>query len=135
MEKRNLIGLLPSDIYSWLETEGEPSFRAQQIFQWIYEKKADSFDKMNNLPLTLREKLDGTFSLGSSRVEEVQKSKDGTVKFLIRFPSLKVQWKQYLFPIWIIELFAFLLKWAVQWVALFVLLVLLGSGEILPTRR
>ncbi|HPU08635.1 MAG TPA: 23S rRNA (adenine(2503)-C(2))-methyltransferase RlmN [Candidatus Atribacteria bacterium] len=86
MEKRNLIGLLPSDIYSWLETEGEPSFRAQQIFQWIYEKKADSFDKMSNLPLTLREKLDGTFSLGSSRVEEVQKSKDGTVKFLIRFP-------------------------------------------------
>ena len=86
MRKKNLIGLLPSDIYSWLEEEGEPSFRARQIFQWIYEKKADSFFDMTNLPVALREKLDSAFSLGSSQIKEIQKSKDGTVKFLIHFP-------------------------------------------------
>ncbi len=86
MRKKNLIGLLPSDIYSWLEEEGEPFFRARQIFQWIYEKKADSFFDMTNLPVALREKLDSAFSLGSSQIKEIQKSKDGTVKFLIHFP-------------------------------------------------
>ncbi len=86
MRKKNLIGLLPSDIYSWLEEEGEPSFRARQIFQWIYEKKAGSFFDMTNLPVALREKLDSAFSLGSSQIKEIQKSKDGTVKFLIHFP-------------------------------------------------
>ena len=86
MKKRNLIGLLPLDIYSWLEEEGEPSFRAQQIFQWIYEKKVDSFFDMTNLPLALREKLSSVFSLGNSKIEETQQSKDGTIKFLIHFP-------------------------------------------------
>jgi len=85
MEKKSLIGLLPSDIYFWLEAEGEPVFRARQIFQWIYEKKVKSLFDMTNLPLSLREKLDSVFSLGSSQIEETQQSKDGTVKFLIRF--------------------------------------------------
>ena len=48
------------------ETLNEPKFRAKQIFGWIYggptkdgsfRSGAQSFDEMNNLPKTLREKL------------------------------------------------------------------------------
>ena len=35
----------------------EKSFRAEQIFQWIYQEKVKSSDEMTNLPLQLREKL------------------------------------------------------------------------------
>ncbi len=36
----------------------KPSFRAKQIYNWIYHKYADSFDEMKNLPKEMREKLD-----------------------------------------------------------------------------
>ena len=36
---------------------GEKAFRAEQVFKWLYEAKAESFDDMTNLSLELREKL------------------------------------------------------------------------------
>ena len=36
---------------------GEPRYRADQIWGWLYQHLADSFDQMTNLPLNLRERL------------------------------------------------------------------------------
>ena len=38
-----------------MELLGEKPFRAKQIYQWMHEKLARSFDEMTNLPLSLRE--------------------------------------------------------------------------------
>ena len=40
-----------------LKKIGEKTFRAEQIFKWIYESRVSSFDEMTNLSLELREKL------------------------------------------------------------------------------
>lgn len=42
---------------------GQPAFRAKQIYEWLWYKHADSFDKMTNLSLALREELASKFSL------------------------------------------------------------------------
>ncbi len=76
------------------ETLREPKFRAKQIFGWIYggltkdgsfRGGAQSFDEMNNLPKTLREKLAAQAAIPSLEVLRMQVSKlDGTRKFLFR---------------------------------------------------
>ncbi|WP_199617842.1 23S rRNA (adenine(2503)-C(2))-methyltransferase RlmN [Paenibacillus alkalitolerans] len=69
-------------LQEWVKENGEPAFRAGQIYDWLYVKRATSFDEMSNLPKGLREKLDAQFQL--SALSEITKleSKDGTIKFL-----------------------------------------------------
>ncbi len=63
---------------------GEPKFRAKQIFSWIY-KGVVSFDEMNNVPKTLREKLDKVAYIGRIEPVAVQKSEtDDTRKYLFQ---------------------------------------------------
>lgn len=64
---------------------GEKKFRAKQIYSWIHEKLADSFDEMTNLSKELREKLKVNYTLCSLDAVAVQTSKiDGTQKYLFR---------------------------------------------------
>lgn len=64
---------------------GEKKFRAKQIYSWIHEKLADSFEEMTNLSKGLREKLEENYTLNSMEVVEVQTSRiDGTQKYLFR---------------------------------------------------
>ncbi len=61
---------------------GEKSYRAEQIFKWIYIDNVTSFDDMTNLSLDLREKLKNNFSLCIFKILRKQVSKDGTIKYL-----------------------------------------------------
>lgn len=62
---------------------GEKPFRGKQLFQWIHEKRTDSFDSMTNLPGVFRDKLKEEFIIDPFRVERKQVSKDeSTAKFL-----------------------------------------------------
>jgi len=65
-----------------LQSWGEPSFHAQQIFAWIYKKKAKDFSAMTNLPSQLREKLKQNFSLSCLKLRTTLRSSDATEKFL-----------------------------------------------------
>ena len=65
-----------------LSTMIKPSFRAKQIYGWIYQKYVDSFDEMKNLPKDLREKLDSEFTLSPLKILAKEKSKDGSIKYL-----------------------------------------------------
>lgn len=85
--KRNIVGMLPPDLVPWLESEGEPPYRAGQIFRWVYGKRVTSCQDMSDIPFALREKLSASFSLGSARVQEIWISSDGTKKFLLVFPT------------------------------------------------
>ena len=70
-----------------LETElinlGEKKYRAKQIFAWLY-KSLRSFDEMTDLPKELIEKLKNNFILDCIEIETFQKSKDGTIKYLLK---------------------------------------------------
>ena len=48
-------GLKP--LQDWITAAGFPSYRAKQVMQWIFERRADSFDTMSDVPKRLRELL------------------------------------------------------------------------------
>ena len=79
----DLVGLLPGELKTWLEENGEPTYRYKQIFDWLYQKTVFAFDDMVNLPKSLREKMAGFFSLPSLTLVNIEDSKDEeTTKFL-----------------------------------------------------
>ncbi len=85
---RNLENVLDYDyqeLRSKLEREKLEPYRATQIFDWIYKKKATSFAVMTNLSKKLRESLNRHFELKFPELVTRVESKDGTVKFLWKF--------------------------------------------------
>ena len=80
----SLTGLSHDELTSWLKEQGEPAFRANQILDWMWKKKADSIDAMSNLPATLRAKLASSFRLASLTHTHTQGSADTTRKFLFK---------------------------------------------------
>ncbi len=60
---------------------GEKSFRAKQIYDWLWNKSARSFDQMNNVPLSLRNKLTEKFAFTPIVVAHEQRSNDRTIKY------------------------------------------------------
>ena len=79
-EKIPLSGLLPEEICEKLDLK--QTFRGKQIFQWI-GKGAESFDEMTNLSKDLRESLKEKATVRSTKVTEVLKDSDGTIKLQI----------------------------------------------------
>lgn len=64
---------------------GQPSFRAQQLTEWLYQRHASSYDEMTNLPAALRAALSERFPLTTPEIMNRQVSRDGTRKYLIEF--------------------------------------------------
>ena len=72
-----------SETESWFKEAGEPRFRAAQVFEWVQQKRARSFEEMTNLPKKLREKLGEEAFIECLEILEVQVSRlDGTRKYL-----------------------------------------------------
>ncbi|HUC93410.1 MAG TPA: 23S rRNA (adenine(2503)-C(2))-methyltransferase RlmN [Paenibacillus sp.] len=69
-------------LQDWMKENGEPAFRAGQLFDWLYVKRVTSFEQMSNLSKALREKLDAGFRFVTLNEITRLESKDGTVKYL-----------------------------------------------------
>lgn len=61
---------------------GEKSFRAEQVFKWIYQSEVTSFEEMTNLSKELRNKLDDLYEFKNFEILKKLESKDGTKKYL-----------------------------------------------------
>lgn len=70
---------------SFTEDLGEPAYRADQLCQWIYQKKIFDVNRMTNLSKPLREGLVDKLYVQPPFSAKVQTSQDKTVKFLWRF--------------------------------------------------
>lgn len=81
-EKPSIYSLPFNELKKWVQEQGEKSFRAEQLYDWLYLKRVDDFNEMTNLPKSFREKLDATFTMTSLKTIIKQTSKDGTIKFL-----------------------------------------------------
>lgn len=86
-EKINLYSLKQTDIEELFVSWKQPKFRAQQLYEWLFNQRVKSFDEMTNLPKTIREKLAEKTTLGILEVVTEQQSHDGTVKRLYRLPD------------------------------------------------
>ena len=81
-EKPSIYSLPFHELKKWVQEQGEKSFRAEQLYDWLYQKRVDDFNDMTNLPKSFREKLHASFTLTSLKTIIQQTSKDGTIKFL-----------------------------------------------------
>lgn len=74
-----------SELEQWLKEQGEPKYRAKQIFSWLHAKKINSFDEMTNIGKKLCRKLSSNFCLKLPIIEKkLESGRDSTVKYLYR---------------------------------------------------
>ncbi|RYY96054.1 MAG: 23S rRNA (adenine(2503)-C(2))-methyltransferase RlmN, partial [Chitinophagaceae bacterium] len=81
---QNIRQLPLPDLEQYFGTIGEPKFRAKQVWEWIWQKGAQSFADMTNLSKALRQKLGEHFTLPALAVDATQYSADGTIKSRFR---------------------------------------------------
>lgn len=83
----NLYELDKQGLADLLKEWGEPRFRADQLWSWIYEKRVASFEAMTNLSKGLRTRLEAEATLGTLQTATEQSSFDGTTKRLYSLPD------------------------------------------------
>ncbi|MEH7122913.1 23S rRNA (adenine(2503)-C(2))-methyltransferase RlmN [Bacillus sp. JJ1532] len=81
-QKPSIYSLQLHELKAWLAEMNEKTFRADQIFDWLYTKRILSFEDMSNLSKGLRDKLSNSFTLTTLKTIIQQQSSDGTIKFL-----------------------------------------------------
>ena len=70
------------ELTAWFKEQGEPAFRAKQVFRWLY-RGVTSFDEMSDLSKSLRQKLSENCFITAPKVARKQVSTlDGTIKYL-----------------------------------------------------
>jgi 23S rRNA (adenine2503-C2)-methyltransferase len=82
IEKKDIRDLILRELTEELEKWGEPSFRATQIFDWLYKKGAVAYDAFSDVPRSLRQKLEEIYSFRSLVLADRASSHDGTEKYL-----------------------------------------------------
>jgi 23S rRNA (adenine2503-C2)-methyltransferase len=82
-EKPALFGETLDSLTAHLRELGEPAFRAKQILDWVYKKRARTWEAMTNLPKPLRTKLEATFDLTPATLVLFKESNDVTDKLLL----------------------------------------------------
>jgi 23S rRNA (adenine2503-C2)-methyltransferase len=84
LPKTSLHSLLLNDWTEHVLQKGLPAYRARQITDWLYKKRATSYEEMTDLPQSFREQLAAEFDFARPDVVRVLGSKDTTQKFLFR---------------------------------------------------
>ncbi len=80
----NLYAMSFEEVGEFIAALGEKPFRARQVWDWLYSRRADSFASMTNLPRSLISRLSDTAVLGELELAARQISRDGTDKRLYR---------------------------------------------------
>jgi len=80
----DLLGKTTDELREIVKTLNMPAYTAKQLSEWLYRKKAVSFDEMTNISLKHRQLLQSHHHIGRSPVAGQQRSADGTVKYLFQ---------------------------------------------------
>lgn len=83
-EKRDIRKLKLEELSDFFIQHGEKPFRAKQVYEWLWNKSAKDFDQMTNLSVSLREMLKTHFTIRHIKVDQMQRSSDGTIKNAVR---------------------------------------------------
>jgi len=78
--KRDIRKLKFDELKEFFVQKGDKAFRAQQVYEWLWMKSAKSFDQMTNISLETREMLKQHFVINHIKVDNMQRSADGTIK-------------------------------------------------------
>jgi 23S rRNA (adenine2503-C2)-methyltransferase len=69
-----------AELKEFFEHQGKKAFRAKQVFEWLWQKGAVSFDEMTNLSKNDRQLLGEHFVINPLTLKDEQRSRDGTIK-------------------------------------------------------
>lgn len=78
--KRDIRKLKLEELKEFFVAQGDKPFRAQQVYDWLWMKSAKSIDQMTNISLETREMLKQHFVINHIKVDNMQRSADGTIK-------------------------------------------------------
>ena len=84
MSKQDIRKISLADLSDFFSNHSIKSFRAKQVFEWLWKFSASSFDEMTNLSLETRNLLSRHFTLNKIQIAEKQLSNDGTVKLAFK---------------------------------------------------
>src|SRR5277367_564870 len=83
-ERTNLLGLARPALESFVADLGSKPFRARQLMNWVYKRGIGSFGEMTDLAKEFRARLDAQAEVRTPEIVSVQRSADGTTKWLLR---------------------------------------------------
>ena len=83
-EKKDIRSLTKNQLADFFEQKGHPSYRADQVYNWLWNKGLHSFDEMTNLPKVMRSDLQAEFVINNAAINQLQKSNDGTIKNAVK---------------------------------------------------
>jgi 23S rRNA (adenine2503-C2)-methyltransferase len=81
----NILALTKEELSEKFKELGLESFRAKQVWNWLYVKGVKNFDEMNNVSKAAKEILNQNFSITYPQISHDHISKDGTRKWLVKF--------------------------------------------------
>ncbi|MCJ1806597.1 MULTISPECIES: 23S rRNA (adenine(2503)-C(2))-methyltransferase RlmN [Flavobacterium] len=83
-EKRDIRALSKEELRTFFVSNGDKAFRGNQVYEWLWQKKAHKFEDMTSLSKATREMLEENFIIQHIEVDQMQRSEDGTVKNAVR---------------------------------------------------
>jgi len=84
---QTIVGLEVADLQQVLE--GQPAFRARQIYEAVYRQRVVDLEQVTVLPVSLRKELASRLSLGLPKLAREYKSVDGTRRYLLELADRK----------------------------------------------
>ncbi len=82
--KKDIRALTKEQLRQFFEENGDKAFRGNQVYEWLWNKGCHSFEAMTNLSKATRALLESHFVINHIRVDQMQRSKDGTIKNAVR---------------------------------------------------
>jgi len=84
VKKKDIRALTRDQLRDFFVNNGDKAFRGNQVYEWLWQKAAHSFEGMTNLSKDTREMLEANFVINHIKVDQMQRSADGTIKNAVR---------------------------------------------------
>lgn len=82
--KKDIRSLTKEQLREFFVSNGDKAFRGNQVYEWLWSKRAHTFEDMTNVSKETRAMLEANFVINHIKVDTMQRSSDGTVKNAVR---------------------------------------------------
>ena len=82
-----LLGASKAQLTDWAIAQGQPAYRGQQLYQWLYQKSARTLSDITVLPKQWRSQV-ADIPVGRSQLHYRSEARDGTVKYLLKLDGI-----------------------------------------------
>ncbi|WP_076456345.1 23S rRNA (adenine(2503)-C(2))-methyltransferase RlmN [Zobellia uliginosa] len=83
-QKKDIRALTKEQLRDFFVSQGDKAFRGNQVYEWLWQKAAHSFEGMTNISKETRDMLEANFVINHIKVDQMQRSNDGTIKNAVR---------------------------------------------------